>query len=81
MKRILPLAVLLLALPAFGERIQDYLVQIAIEPTGYVVVTEELRVTFDLPRHGIYRRIPYSYTLPTGEVYKLRFWVEEVLAG
>ena len=80
MKRILPLAVLLLALPAFGERIQDYLVQIAIEPTGYVVVTEELRVTFDLPRHGIYRRIPYSYTLPTGEVYKLRIWVEEVLA-
>ena len=81
MKKVLLLAVLaLLFLPALGERIGDYLVQVAISKNGYLTVTEELTLAFDVPRHGIYRRIPYSYTLPTGEKYKLRVWVEEVLA-
>ena len=81
MRKVLLLTALaLLPLTGLGERIDDYLVQIAVGKDGYLTVIEELTVTFNLPRHGIYRRIPYSYTLPTGERYRLRIWLEEVLA-
>ena len=80
MRKTLVLAALvLLPLTVLGERIDDYLVQIAIGKDGYLALTEELMVAFDVPRHGIYRRIPYIYTLPTGERYRLRIWLEEVL--
>jgi len=79
-KTLVVLALVLTSLPALGERIDDYLVRLTVEEDGYLTVTEHLRVAFDLPRHGIYRRIPYSYTLPTGERYNLRIWVEEVQA-
>ncbi|HIE48008.1 TPA: DUF2207 domain-containing protein, partial [Candidatus Bipolaricaulota bacterium] len=80
MRKTLVLAALvLLPLTVLGERIDDYLVQIAIGKDGNLALTEELMVAFDVPRHGIYRRIPYIYTLPTGERYRLRIWLEEVL--
>lgn len=75
------LAVLLLSLPALGEWIEDYRVDISVLPSGSLMVEEQINVYFDLPRHGIYRRIPYSYRLPTGERYNLRLRLEEVLAG
>lgn len=81
MRKTLVLAVLaFLPLTVLGETIDDYLVQIAVGKEGYVTVTEELTVVFHVGRHGIHRRIPYFYTLPTGEKYRLRIWLEEVLA-
>jgi hypothetical protein len=82
MKRYLLLAALvLLPLSACGEWIQDYLIDLEIQSDGYVSVSEEITVFFDVSRHGIYRMVPYSYRLPTGERYKLRITVEEVLAN
>lgn len=69
-----------LSLPALGERIQELSVELEIQEDGYVFVTEGIAVFFDLDRHGIIREIPFSYRLPSGERYKLRIVVEEVLA-
>lgn len=79
MKKLL-FFILLFALPGFGEWIQNYRVDLAVEKAGYVTVTEEIDVFFDVSRHGIYRKVPYSYRLPTGEGYKLRISLQEVLA-
>lgn len=63
-----------------GEEIERYLVRIEIRGDGAVAVREEIGYVFDLPRHGILREIPISYRLPTGERYRLRVAVDEVLA-
>lgn len=82
MKRAVFLALLLVLAPlALADRIQDYQIALEVGSDGLVTVTEEMVVLFDMARHGIYRWIPYSYVLPTGERYNLRVWVEEVLAG
>ena len=80
MKKALLFAMVFFSLPVFGEWIQNYTVDLAVEKTGYITVTEEIDVFFDVSRHGIYRKIPYSYRLPTGERYKLRISLQEVLA-
>jgi hypothetical protein len=77
------LAVLLLACASSlgtGEEIRDYLVRAEIGADGVIAVTEEIRVFFDVARRGIIREIPFSYRLPTGERYRLRLTVTEVLA-
>lgn len=80
MRRSLLAILVFLSLPALGERIQELSVELWIQDDGYVFITEGIVVFFDLCRHGIIREIPFSYRLPTGERYKLRIAVEEVLA-
>ncbi len=73
-------ALVLVSLSASGERISDYFVAVTVSPGGYVEVAEVIAVSFDLPRHGIIREIPYSYRLSTGERFNLRIAVEDVRA-
>ncbi|HAZ27701.1 TPA: hypothetical protein DCY67_03650, partial [Candidatus Acetothermia bacterium] len=76
-------AILLLVFASFlgvGEQILDYLVRAEIGEDGVVALTEEIRVRFDVARRGIFREIPIWYRLPTGESYRLRITVDEVLA-
>ncbi len=66
---------------AWAIETRGYQVTLTVRTDGWLDVTELITVDFDIPRHGIYRSIPYSYRLPTGERYNLRLVVEEVLAG
>jgi len=80
MRRVAVLLLIAISLLCTGEEIRDYLVRAEIGEDGVVAVTEEIRVYFDVARHGIYREIPISYRLPTGERYRLRVTVGDVLA-
>lgn len=81
MNRMALVLALLVSTLAYGEEIQDYLVRAEIREDGVVAVREEIGVYFDVARHGIYREVPISYRLPTGETYRLRVTVDEVLAN
>jgi len=81
MKRIVVVLALLVSTLGVGQEIRDYLVRAEIREDGAVAVTEEIRVFFGVPRHGIFREIPISYRLPTGERYRLRVTVDDVLAA
>ncbi len=81
MKRITLVLALLVSVLGVGEEIRDYLVRAEIREGGVVVVHEEIGVHFDVARHGIFREIPISYRLPTGETYRLGVTVDEVLAN
>ncbi|MFH1609200.1 MAG: DUF2207 domain-containing protein, partial [Candidatus Bipolaricaulota bacterium] len=81
MKRAVVLLLVSASLLCTGEEIRDYLVRAEIGEDGVVAVTEEILVYFDVARHGIFREIPISYRLPTGERYTLRLTVDEVLAN
>ncbi|MCX7750733.1 MAG: DUF2207 domain-containing protein [Candidatus Bipolaricaulota bacterium] len=81
MKRLACALALLVPVLASGEEIRDYLVRVEIRADGAVAVHEEIGYVFDLPRHGILREIPIAYRLPTGERYRLRVSVEDVLAN
>lgn len=82
MRRVAVLLLVFASVLCGGEEIRDFLVRAEIGEDGEVAVTEEIRVyfDFDFPRHGIFREIPISYRLPTGERYRLRVAVEDVLA-
>ena len=81
MTRVLAAFVLIgVSLGAFPEEITSFLVDIEVREEGYLRVTEDITVLFDVARHGIIRDIPISYRLPTGERYTLRVTVEKVLA-
>ncbi|MDD3748341.1 MAG: DUF2207 domain-containing protein, partial [Candidatus Bipolaricaulis anaerobius] len=80
MKRFALVLALLFPVLGCGEEIQGYSVRAEIGEDGSVAVREEIVVYFDVARHGIYREIPISYRLPTGETYRLRVTVDEVLA-
>lgn len=80
MKRFALVLALLFPVLGCGEEIQGYSVRAEIGEDGSVAVREEIVVYFDVARHGIYREIPISYRLPTGETYRLRATVDEVLA-
>ncbi len=80
MKRLALVLALLGSVLGLGEEIRDYLVRAEIQEDGIVAVREEIGVYFDVARHGIYREIPVSYRLPTGESYRLRVTVDGVLA-
>jgi len=81
MKRIAVVLALLISTLGVGEEIRDYLVRAEIREDGSVAVTEEIGVYFNVSRRGIFREIPISYRLPTGERYRLRVAVDEVLAN
>ncbi len=81
MKRLALVLVILFSVLGLGEEIRDYLVRAEIGADGTVAVHEEIGVHFAVARHGIYREIPISYRLPTGETYRLRVAVDEVLAN
>lgn len=50
------------ALPAAASyRINDYQVRVDIRPDSVLEFTETLVVNLDVPRHGIFRKIPVSY--------------------
>lgn len=74
---------LALAIPFLGtaEEIRDYLIRAEIGEDGVVAVAEEIQVHFPDARRGIFREIPISYRLPTGERYRLRVAVDQVLAN
>lgn len=78
-KRILVALVLfLLPVNAFaGEVIENFHTNIALEPSGRMVVTEFIDYYFDEPRHGIYRDIPIMGEIGN-EIYKLEILVSEV---
>lgn len=71
--RLLPLATMLLALAALAMTvdgaqaqssdwtIDSYNVQYDIQRSGAVQVTEDIHVTFDVPKHGIFREMPTRY--------------------
>jgi hypothetical protein len=60
---LLVATVLGLASPAAAQyfTIDRYHSDIAVDEKGTMTVTERIELTFDRPRHGIYREIPYKY--------------------
>ncbi|MEN3010437.1 MAG: DUF2207 domain-containing protein [Candidatus Bipolaricaulaceae bacterium] len=79
MRRLFPLALLALSLWASAQTIEDFLVVLELRADASLEVTERIAVRFDLPRRGILREIPVTYRLPTGERYRLRLELLEVL--
>lgn len=63
---------------ASAQVIQDFSVTLELHANGNLLVTENIAVYFDLPRHGIIREIPVSYRITTGERYRLRLELLEV---
>lgn len=55
-----------------GERIDQFDIELKVEPSGDLLITERIQVTAngDKIRHGIYRDIPTTYSLPGGMVRK-----------
>ncbi len=76
-----PLLALLwaLAFGAWAQTIEDFSVALELRSDAVLEVGETIAVLFDLPRHGIIREIPVSYRLPTGERFRLRLELLEVL--
>ncbi len=80
MKHLAVVLVILCSALGVGQEIRDYLVRVDIGTDGAVRVEEEIGVFFPSSRHGIFREIPIAYRLPTGEAYRLRIAVDEILA-
>ena len=68
------LGVLLLALPVRAEYfvIENYRINIRVEPSGDFFVEEIIDVNFNAQRHGIFRNIPRKYKLGD-EIRKVKF--------
>lgn len=81
MKTLAVVLALLFSVLGLGQEIRDYLVRAEIGADGAVTVVEDIGVFFTASRRGIFREIPISYRLPTGETYRLRVTVDEVLAN
>ncbi|HXV65355.1 MAG TPA: DUF2207 domain-containing protein [Vicinamibacteria bacterium] len=62
-----------------GYRIASFDVELTVEESAEVLVSERLVVDFSEPRHGIYRTIPVSYTDPRGYLYSLGFRLIDVV--
>jgi len=75
------LFLLLLAFSLLGvaQEIRDFYVGLKVGSDAILEVTEKIAVFFDLPRHGIIREIPVSYRIYTGERYRLRLDLLDVL--
>ncbi|MBC7318948.1 DUF2207 domain-containing protein, partial [Candidatus Bipolaricaulota bacterium] len=79
MRKVLLVLALLWSLWAWAQEIQDFYVGLKINADASLEVTERISVFFPLPRHGIIREIPVSYRITTGERYRLRLELLEVL--
>ena len=83
MKRIFSAVLLLLVALSFAAtatlRIEDFAVDIVIESSGELLVTERITVRFLTPHHGIERFIPISGRTPWGETVKIDLRLEEIL--
>lgn len=77
------LGALLLAAPLAadrgGYRIASFDVELTVEASSDLVVSERIAVDFSEPRHGIYRTIPVRYTDPRGYLYSLGFRLLQVV--
>ncbi|MBI5037995.1 MAG: DUF2207 domain-containing protein [Candidatus Kerfeldbacteria bacterium] len=61
-----------------AEQISSFEVNISIEPSSVMMVTEKITYDFgDGQRHGIFRDIPYAYSR-SGNAYKLRLAIVSV---
>ena len=60
-------------------RIEDFAVEIAIEPSGELLVTERITTRFLTPHHGIERFISISGQTSFGETVKIHLRLEEIL--
>lgn len=79
MKKVLLALALLWSLWAWAQEIQDFYVGLKINADASLEVTERIAVFFPLPLHGIIREIPVSYRITTGERYRLRLELLDVL--
>jgi uncharacterized membrane protein YgcG len=59
-------------------RIQDFAVDILIDPSGELLVTENIQVRFITPHHGIERFIAISDKSPLGETTSIDLQLEEI---
>lgn len=68
---------------AFGQEtnwvIDTFTSDISIAPSGKVLIAETIDVTFPVPKHGIYRDIPYLYRKEDGKEYLTDVAVSQVL--
>ncbi len=82
-QRTLSAALLLLIALTFAAtatlRIEDFAVDIAIESSGELLITEHITVRFITPHHGIERFITVSGKTPWGETVKIDLQLEEIL--
>lgn len=60
-------------------RIDDFAVEIDVETSGELLVSEQINVRFLTPHHGIERFVPISGRTPWGETVKIDLRLEEVL--
>ena len=82
-RTILSLTLLLLVSLAFVAtatlRIENFAVDIVVETSGALLVTEQITVRFITPHHGIERFITISGRTPWGETVKIDLRLEEIL--
>jgi uncharacterized membrane protein YgcG len=69
---LLPAAHAMAATPESRERIDHFDINLKVEPSGNLLITERIQVTAngDKIRHGILREIPTTYSLPGGLLRK-----------
>jgi len=60
-------------------RIEDYSVEIDVESSGELLVSEQITVRFRTPHHGIERSISISGRTPFGKTVKIDLRLEEIL--
>jgi len=73
------LLIIAIACTAVAElRIQNFAVDILVDTSGELLVTENILVRFITPHHGIERFIPISGKTPWGETVKIDLQLEEI---
>ena len=83
-KKIFPILLFLLLFISpfhhvFAEQINDFSVDITVHKDSSLTVIETIKYTFDeVPRHGIYRSIPYKYSRRGATNYNLRMQILSV---
>ena len=55
-----------------GWSVRSFNVELAVQPTAALDVTETIDADFEIPKHGIYREIPIRYAVGM-HLYALRF--------
>lgn len=58
---------------------QTFGAEIAVNHDASITVTEDISVRFDEPRHGIFRVIPYHYSLPNGNTASIPITITNVV--
>ena len=80
--RTLAIASLLVVISVFVVtaelRIEDFAVDILIDPSGELLITESIQVRFITPHHGIERFIAISGKSPLGETISIDLQLEEI---